>query len=108
MAVTPLSPATGVGTWSWNQHVTAPPVTVAQAAYGPVAIAVAPVTPDTDTGVIESPTGGEPLRPQHLTAPPASTAQVSWLVATALAPAIPLTVTGLGELTIVPSPSWLQ
>src|SRR5262245_44077868 len=73
-----------------------------------------PLRPTTSTGTelltnVPSPSCPSNLCPQHFTVPVASNAHVWYppvAVAIATAPVNPLTVTGTGLLTAVPSPSW--
>jgi len=87
-----------------------PPESSAQAE-PPTAIAVAPLRPETATGVEEAvvvplPSLPYPLSPQHSTVPPESTAQAeSPATAIAVAPLRPETATGVEELVVVPLPS---
>src|SRR5258705_4520727 len=73
---------------------------------------MAPLSPATVTGVVESTVEPSPswptlLFPQHLTDPPVSTAQV-WYEPAPIAIALvrPVTFTGVAESTVVPLPSW--
>ena len=67
--------------WCDPQHVINPPVCRAQASSSPTLIAVAVLTPSTDTGVealrlVSSPNCPESLEPQHLAVPSDSAAHV--------------------------------
>jgi hypothetical protein len=93
------------------QHTAEPSATLAHVWRSPAAIAVAPVTPLTATGVDESvrvpfPNCPAPLNPQHVTAPPVTIAHVwKYPTVTAVAPVRPVTATSVDEAMVVPFPN---
>lgn len=95
------------------QHLTAPPVTLAQVWLPPAAKAWAPAIVGTSTGllravVVPSPNCRELFEPQHHTLPSAIAQVWEPFAARAVTPSRPTTSTasGVGLALVLPFPSW--